>query len=85
MPFFLFPGGKFAFLIKSRSLIRAEKIRYARKWDKLGGKKKKPYLNKLLAGYGSSLNLSLKLNSRNKEGLGMLYSEAAKKKKAILT
>lgn len=39
---FLFPAGKFAFLIESRSLIRAEKITHAmKKWDKLDGEKKK--------------------------------------------
>lgn len=36
---FLFPSGKLAFLIESRSLIRAE-VRHTMKWDKLDEKRK---------------------------------------------
>jgi len=46
------------FLIESKSLIRAENIRHAMKWDKLDREKKNTNLNKLLASYGRSLNLS---------------------------
>lgn len=54
---FLFPGEKITFLIESKSLIRAENIRHAMKWDKLDGEKKNTNLNQLLAGYGCCLNL----------------------------